>query len=469
VGSDRGGSVAGMNRWCSIAFLLTVAASAFGSGAASADVWWPHPMNAKWSYTWADSSYNPGGTEEAVTVSSERGPQGCGWDLAWGATGTQTGSGSVSGTEDSGTICFEDTSAGILNNAWTASPPPSNMPILCPWRVDPENGEPCGNSLASSLLNVIWGSRAPVLDEPLLLGTSWDSTGGAYVDVESANRFLGMQTVKVPAFSGGVRAAVVSSTIDTRGDLGDPYGSGVRTIWWVYGVGPVKVVFRHAGESVAPVTTVELDSTNLTPVKPPPVQNYFPLTQGLTDTYRWTNPKVLPNPEVEKVTNTIVENRSARFTVQSVRGPLRTAGDAGYTVRNGGVSEIFGTVSAVSRIKFPPLGKGLHLFTPFDLMGWGMPQILPAYPVIGSCWSSRRGSAAYQHFGVNGRSCVLGVKTVRVPAGRFRALEVKSVLTQPGYRFGSGVRYSWFAPKRGLVKLVFDHANHSVSTVVLIK
>ncbi len=113
------------------------------------------PENAKWNYTWADSSNNPGGTAEAVTVSSERGPQGCGWNLAWEATGTPTGSGSG----DSGTICFEDQTAGIINTTLTASPPPSNMPILCPWSVDPANGDPCGNSLASSLLNVIWGSR----------------------------------------------------------------------------------------------------------------------------------------------------------------------------------------------------------------------------------------------------------------------------------------------------------------------
>jgi hypothetical protein len=58
---------------------------------------------------------------------------------------------------------------------------------------------------------------------------------------------------------------------------------------------------------------------------------------------------------------------------------------------------------------------------------------------------------------------------VHVPAGTFQALEIKSVLSQPGHRFGSGTRYSWFAPQRGLVKLVFDHADHSVSTIVLIK
>ena len=35
----------------------------------------------------------------------------------------------------------------------------------------------CGNSLASAYYNVIWGSRAPVLAEPLLAGLSWSTTG----------------------------------------------------------------------------------------------------------------------------------------------------------------------------------------------------------------------------------------------------------------------------------------------------
>jgi hypothetical protein len=58
---------------------------------------------------------------------------------------------------------------------------------------------------------------------------------------------------------------------------------------------------------------------------------------------------------------------------------------------------------------------------------------------------------------------------VHVPAGTFRALEVTSVLTQRGYRFGSGVRTCWFAPNRGLVKLVFRHGDGSVSVVQLIR
>ena len=58
---------------------------------------------------------------------------------------------------------------------------------------------------------------------------------------------------------------------------------------------------------------------------------------------------------------------------------------------------------------------------------------------------------------------------VTVPAGTFQALVVQSKLEQPGFKFGSGVRTSWFAPGKGLVKLVFRHGDRSVSTVELLK
>jgi hypothetical protein len=64
---------------------------------------------------------------------------------------------------------------------------------------------------------------------------------------------------------------------------------------------------------------------------------------------------------------------------------------------------------------------------------------------------------------------VLGVQTVRVPAGTFRALAVRSVLTQRGHPFGSGVRTMWFAPGHGLVKLLFRHRDGSTSLVQLIR
>jgi hypothetical protein len=61
------------------------------------------------------------------------------------------------------------------------------------------------------------------------------------------------------------------------------------------------------------------------------------------------------------------------------------------------------------------------------------------------------------------------VQKVKTPAGTFDALVVTSALSQPGFPFGSGTRTMWFAPGKGLVKLVFRHGDHSVSTVERLK
>jgi hypothetical protein len=169
------------------------------------------------------------------------------------------------------------------------------------------------------------------------------------------------------------------------------------------------------------------------------------------------------------VTTAAIANRSVRFSVQSVKGPIRTVGQYGFTVRLDGVVNDGASASAATLLKFPKLGHRRHFFTPLDLMEWGLDPILPAYPTPGATWTSHRKSADFQVYGVNGRTTVVGVRTVKVPAGRFRALEVRSVLKQPGHRFGSGIRTCWFAPGHGLVKLVFQHDDRSVSTVVLIK
>jgi hypothetical protein len=65
---------------------------------------------------------------------------------------------------------------------------------------------------------------------------------------------------------------------------------------------------------------------------------------------------------------------------------------------------------------------------------------------------------------------VLGTQKVKVPAGTFaKALVVRTTLSQKGFPYGSGTRTCWFAPNKGLVKLVFKHADGSVSTVQLLR
>jgi hypothetical protein len=431
--------------------------------AAQADDWLPHPANARWQYRWSDSSYNPSGTIENVVVQQQ---QGANFTLAWAdPTDLPPAAGSSSlicpSGVDIGTMSFQETSAGLVNVDWNSCPPPSGMPILCPTTS-------CPNSLAGAFYNVIWGTRAPVVSEPLLQGSSWNATGGAQNDVRSTSQDLGLQLVKVPAFPAGVLAAAVRTNIAQSGALGGSYGSGVRTTWWVRGVGPVRVSFQHAGGSSAPVSSVYLLSTNQKPLPNRPDQDYFPLRAGLKGTYEWTNRKHLPRPEVARLSVDAVTNRTAQISVTSVSGPIRELAKYLFTTRLDGVINLWDSTTASTVTKLPRLGHGRHFFSVLDLMTFGFNPLLPAYASTGSTWSS--GNAHDLHaYGVTGSTKIIGVQAVHVRAGTFQALKVRSVLTQPGYRFGSGVRTMWFAPGRGLVKLVFEHRDGSRSTVQLIK
>ena len=439
--------------------LALVAGLQFASSAA-ADDWLPHPDGATWTYSWSDSVYSPTPTTENVTVKDQ---SGASFDLAW-TTGDPTA------PTSSGTVSFQDTDSGLDNTNWSSTPPPTNFPILCATAAG------CGNSLTSTYYDIIWGSRAPVLAEPLVRGATWSGSGGAQNDVSGVSTYLGQDTITVPAFPQPVVAAVVRTRVTQAGALGDPYGSGTRTIWWVYGVGPVQVVFAHAGPANAPVTTSVLQSTSLTPEAVPTDLDYFPLTQGLTERYSWTNSKYLKQPEIEQVAIQAALNGTARFTVTSVRGPIKAAGSYGYTARVSGITNLWSTAQAKSLAKLPPLGPKFakpanrrHFFTPLDLLNFGFGPILPAYAKTGDSWASSPTGTDFEDYGVTGTSTVLGVQTVKVPAGTFKALAVRTTLKQPGFLFGSGTRTAWFAPGKGLVKLVFQHADRSTSQVVLIK
>lgn len=440
---------------------LLFAAPAAGGG------WFPHASDSTWTYRWSDTAYQTDPITETVTVDGKN-TSGTTFALAW--TNADPSDTSSTAT-DTGTAWFQDTNAGIFNPqpGWSSTLPPAQFPVLCSALTQ------CGNSLSSALYNVIWGSRAPVLFEPLLQNEEWDSTGGYQNDVTGSSLYLGTEQVSVPAFPQPVLAAKVQTQVTQAGALGDPYGSGVRTTWWVYGVGPVKVVFTHGGGAGAPVTTVLLQSTNLTPQAPPPDANYFPYLPSAGGLYKWMNKKYMKKPEVEKITLNKSVNGTALFNVSSVSGPLKVAGSYEFTTRLDGVTSVASATQAASLATFPSLGpsalpanKRRHFFTPFDLMTFGFNPLLPAYPKPGDTWASDSNSRDFSVYGVTGTSRVVGVQTVKVPAGTFKALVVSSVLKQPGFPFGSGTRTAWFAPGRGLVKLVFRHADGSVSTVQLI-
>ena len=222
--------------------------------AAASDNWLPHPDGATWTYAWSDSAYAPVSTLEKVTVKSQKGAS---FSLAWTTDGLGNPDGAVS---SAGTVSFQETNAGLVNTDWSSTPPPPEFPVLCAQATG------CGNALSSTLYNLIWGSRQPLLAEPLVKGATWTSTGGAANDVSSTSSYRGREKVVVPAFPQGVVAARVVTRITQAGALGDPYGSGTRTVWWVYGVGPVRIEFDHTGGANAPVMIAELQSTTLTPL-----------------------------------------------------------------------------------------------------------------------------------------------------------------------------------------------------------
>jgi hypothetical protein len=449
-------------------FVVIVAVLAFAAPA-SASGWLPHPADATWTYQFLDTQYNTTPSTEHVSVVSTNAGA---FKLGWTVDGATNKTNCPEGENVSGWVAFQETNAGLLNggDGWCGAPPPSQFPILCAQAAQ------CGNSLSSTLYTLIWGSRAPILAEPILSSLSWSATGGAQNDISSLNDFAGVESITVPAFESPVTAVKVRSQVTQAGALGDPYGSGVRTVWWVYGVGPVKIVFQHAGGSGAPVTTSILQSTNQKPAGVPPTTSYFPMKTGLKGTYRWTNTKHFKKPEVEKFTIDQASNGTAIAKFQSVSGPMKVAGAYQFTTRLDGVTSVSSATKAASLAKLPPLGprslpadKRRHFFTPFDLMTFGFNPVLPAYAIPGTTWGSDSASRDFAIYGVTGSSRVVGVQKVTTPKGTFDALVVTSRLTQPGFKFGSGTRTMWFAPDRGLVKLTFKHADGSTSVVELIR
>jgi hypothetical protein len=443
-----------------VALGLAVAAPAQATAAS----WLPHASDATWTWEWTDSAYSPTPTKEKVTVKDQKGPS---FTLQW----TTQGQGNPPDTTDSlGVVSFQETSSGLVNTDWQSTPPPTAFPILCAQLAK------CGNSVASALYLLIWGTRAPLLAEPLVRGATWSTSGGANGDVTSVSQYMGRETVTVPAFPNGVQAAKVRTDITQAGAIGDPYGSGVRTTWWVYGVGPVKIVFEHAGGVNAPVSTAQLDSTNQTAADLPPDADYFPLAQGTKHVYRWSNTKWMKKPSVQQIEVTQSANASARIDVKHVSGPIRVAGSYIFSLRGDGLINTVGSTRSASLAKFPPLGPSFlpanrrrHFTTPFDLMIYGGNPIFEAYPAAGQTWTAQAAGRDYQIFGVTGTTRVVGLQKVKVPAGTFTALVVASSLSQPGFKFGSGTRTSWFVDGKGLVKLVFRHGDHSTSTVELLK
>jgi hypothetical protein len=418
--------------------------------------WLPRSDGAEWVYAWSNSAYSPSPRRERYQVTSRTGES---FRVSWREIDLRPEE-----TPAAGTLDYRHTDAGLVNANYQSTQPPAQFPPLC------SSSAQCGNSVAGTHFLLLWGTRSPVLAEPLLRGTRWSARGGGENDVTSTNRYLGLEMVKVPAFPTGVLAAKVESDVNQAGALGDPFGSGLRTVWWVYGVGPVKILLQHAGGETS---QSELQSTNLGPLGTPPDANLLPFSTGAVSTYRWRNNKHMSRWSHQGLTVTQVVNNTARVDVESVSGPLNVRASYTFSTRLGGVRNLAVVRRRANRgsTTLPRLGpRGgpavrRRFYTPLDLMLYGYNPILPSNPVTGDGWRSSRDTRDFANFGVVGQSKVIGLRTVETPAGEYRALVVRSRLRQSGSRFGSGTRTSWFADGVGLVRLVFRHDDGSTSTV----
>jgi hypothetical protein len=438
------------------ALLIFPAAAPAASLTDPVDQWLPSADGANWTYEWFDSGYAPMRTKERYIVKQR---EATAFRLAWTTEGLGNPPGAV---ESAGEIDYRRTDTGLVNLNWASTPPPPEFPILCAAVAQ------CANSVAGAHYMLIWGGRSPVLLEPLVRSARWSSLGGAGSDVSSASRYVGRRKVTVPAFPQGVTASVVESDITQAGAIGDPYGSGVRTVWWVRGVGPVKISFRHAGGEL---TQAELHATNLAPRATPSDADYLPLNRGDKMRFRWRNSKHMRRWSTQQFEVVQNVNNTAQVEVKDLSGPIRVRGAYVFSSRLGGVTNISGFTRAATRATFPRLGprsqpsdRRRRFFTPFDLMAFGFNPVVPGYPEQGQTWKAQRSSRDHKVFGVLGTSRVLGIRRISTPVGKLRTLVVRTTMTQNGFRFGSGTRTMYFAAGKGLVKLVFRHRDGSVST-----
>jgi hypothetical protein len=416
-----------------------------------ADQWLPRSDGALWTYAWSNSGYSPAAKTERYSLQARVGTT---FRLRW----QQIGAGPQE-TPSAGTMDFQHTDAGLVNLNYQSTPPPPQFPILCAAASE------CGNSMAGALYLLIWGTRSPTLAEPLLRGTRWGAQGGAGNDVASSNRYAGRERIAVPAFPGGIETAKVESQVTQAGAIGDPFGSGVRTAWWVRGVGPIRIEFRHASGELS---RAELRSTNLAPLPLPSDANLLPLNRGDRATFRWRNNRHMKKWSTQRFEVSQVVNNTAQVDVKHVSGPIAVVGSYLFATRLSGVTLLSGATRAATRAKFPRLGPHAdrrHFFTPYDLMTFGFNPVIPIGAAKGTTWRSAREGRDWQLFHVTGVSKVIGTRTVRTPAGRFRTTVVRSKLRQRGHPFGSGTRTSYFAAGKGLVKLKFRHRDGSTSTV----
>ena len=145
---------------------------------------------------------------------------------------------------------------GWSTSTTRARQPPPQFPILCASAAN------CGNSLAGPDVPADLGHALADAGRAAAAGHALELAGRRGQrrrERQPLRRAREGHGARVPARAS--RPPRSSPQITQAGALGDPFGSGMRTVWWVRGVGPVKIVVpprRRRGHARRAASTTNL-------------------------------------------------------------------------------------------------------------------------------------------------------------------------------------------------------------------
>ena len=306
-----------------------------------------------------------------------------------------------------GTVSFQETNAGLLNTDWSSNAPPQAFPILCATLAR------CGNSLASTYYNVIWGGRVPVLAAPLLKG--------ADVVEHGRRRQRRREHFELPGHRGDHCPRVRPSGQGGDGAARTSRRRERSAIPTAAAYARLVGVRRRAGEGASSSTRAARGAGHdrRAPVDEPDAEGAAAgrrttsrSKKGLKARYSWTNSK-----HHEAAVGAGLHGRRGRERLGARVSQERLRADQGRgRVRVHARGPTASRTSGARRrprslAKLPPLGpkslpktKRRHFFTPFDLMDYGFNPLFPAYPQPSNSWDGEASGRDFQVYGVTGHA-----------------------------------------------------------------
>lgn len=246
--------------------------------------------------------------------------------------------------------------------------------------------------------------------------------------------------------------------------------NGTRYLWFVKGVGLVKLRYEHSNGIV---TEAELIDYKIAEES----NEYFPLTTGTTWTYKWQD-DFYKTPLIDTITvepkNRQKEGHPLKVEITSESG--EKVGSANFNVtKNHKILELHGIGSSNSgKLKGRDLVPGsASIFSSHLSSIWSK---LLQYPLtIGNTWEQE---------GLNSstiQSTLVGYETVEIDIGTFQeCLKQKSVFSGAmtdsdaddalqRIAMINGTRYIWYAKGIGIVKMQYEHSNGVITDAQLSK